>query len=54
MKMMPQMPYLGNAIRAYKNKQKSEKQVVCMKNKENSKMLRGFGTGFIEMLLVNV
>ena len=48
------MPYLGNAIRAYKNKQKSEKQVVCMKYKENSKMLRGFGTGFIEMLLVNV
>ena len=48
------MPYLGNAIRAYKNKQKREKQLVSLTHKENSKMLRGFGTGFIEMLLVNV
>ena len=46
-----QMLYLGNAITAKKT---TKVKSSCLTHKENSKMLRGFGTGFIEMLLVNV
>ena len=44
-----QMLYLGNAITAKKT---TKVKSSCLTHKENSKMLRGFGTGFIEMLLV--